>query len=194
MKKILSMLGAALLLAGSLAFTSCDEASELLGNTGRWYKYTVSYNEDDSSSTSSTLICYMLYSNSTYTNGNMSKKACTNEAQTGLDAGLTIVVCNDAANSTIGKISNTSYAIHTFKKDEPVSSSGDAETFGEFGNVTIGSTFWNAFYTLKYKDLSSVSGVPVQISRDVQNTYNPVQDFSWKKILGQILIDNLLED
>ena len=194
MKKIFSLLSAALLLAGSLAFTGCDEvADEILGNTGTWFKYNVTYNEEEGGTGGSTLTCYLLYTDSVYKNSELSVNAYTNEDNTGIAPGLTVVVTNDS-NSTIGKIANTSYAIHTFEKGKPATSASNSDTYGEFSNFSISSTLWHSLYVLKYNDLKRVSGIPTQISKGVQNTYKPVQDFSWKRILGQILLEDLLEE
>ncbi|MBP5251408.1 MAG: hypothetical protein J6Z17_03225 [Treponema sp.] len=201
MKKILSWLSAALIIAGTFAFTGCDEvAKEVLNNEGVWFKYTVKYDETDDPNSGSSLICYILYTDNEYKNSNLSAKAYTNGTDgsstggSGLAAGLTLVVKNDSG-SKVGKLANNTYAIHTFEKDKKVSSTTTVEgdDLGAFSNFTVGSTLWNAFYLYNIKDLERQSGVPAVISKEFQNTFTPVKDFSWKKILGQLLVDNLLE-
>ena len=198
MKKIFSLISAALLLAGTFAFTGCDEAGEILGNTGVWYKYNVTYNEDENGTGGSTLTCFLMYSDTTYTNSGLSSKAYTNgedgASGTGLNPGLTIVVKNDSG-STVGKLVNNSYAIHTFEKNKAATSSSDnADQFGNYSNFTISSGLWQTLYVLKYDELTRVTGVPSVISKEMQNTFTPVEDFSWKYVLKNILVDKLLED
>ena len=74
------------------------------------------------------------------------------------------------------------------------SSSDNADQFGNYSNFTISSGLWQTLYVLKYDELTRVTGVPSVISKEMQNTFTPVEDFSWKYVLKNILVDKLLED
>ena len=193
MKKIFSLLSAALLFAGSVAFTGCDEANEIfdevLENKGVWFEYNVQYGDEGSESS---LICYVLYSDSEYKNNDLSSKAAENQT---LPAGLTLVVKNDSGNP-VGQLANNTYAIHTFEKGKKVSeaTTTEGDDLTTFSKFEVGSGLWNAFYLYNVKTLKRTTGVPPVLLKSMQNTFTPITSgFKWKKVLAQMLVDGLLE-
>ena len=111
-----------------------------------------------------------------------------------IPAGLTVVAVastNDANNI----LSGNKYVIKTLKQGEKIT---DDAADNVNGKLTMNSALWTAICVLNPSIPSSAkSTIPAAINKDSDVVYTELTDmsnFSWKKILAQILIDKLLEE
>lgn len=185
MKKILSMLGAALLLAGSLAFTGCDEvANELadeLAPENTWCELPVDLGSDGEPDVYLDVIfCPKNYSG---TAGSANLKKSIN-----LEAGITVVAWAKVAVESLGMTAG-SYAIKSFPLNGTDNNSD--ENFSFAGTKVK----WGAIYLAK-KDLRNSStqirlpAAPGAVTNS--STYVEVTDlehFNWKALLASYLLN-----
>lgn len=187
MKKIFYVLAAALALAIVCTGCSSDDTDTFTGKN-TWLERDFTYT--DSSSNQSRVACYFYYSDSAYTNANMNTDITMN-------AGLTIV-CVPSSDSTLNSSLGNKFIYKNFAKgatinnDSDVSSDTSATLSGTF---TVSDNLWTAFYA--YYTLNGTleqTSLPSQIKTGSGYTQlTDLTNFSWKKMLAQILVSNLVQ-
>ena len=194
MKKILAVLSAMFVLACGMMMTGCEfkEAlDELSGPKDRWCETVFSY--EAKNGTKSDLTCHLFYSEKGVPANSNSKY----KADIEIPAGLTILVVGDSTSEGLDIIAANKYVMKTLKQG--ASLNGDGEEV-EDGKFKMNSTLWTLICTLGDSDIpnSASTTVPVPISTKADGEkyteLTELGDFSWKKILAQILINKLLEE
>lgn len=190
MKKI-SFIFAMIALFGAL-FSSCelDDADDILGPKNKWCSKEFEY-AGDGSEASSYVDCYFLYSDGTY------KTSSTLVENKNFDftvEGLTVVAVPRSDSALYKKLGAHKYVVKTFKAGRSYNADGEESGDGKF---SMQSTLWTAICVLNPSLVSSATNsVPEPLKRgaDYTELTDITNNFSWKKITAQFLVDKLLSE
>lgn len=193
MKKI-SVLVAALF-AGAMMFVGagCDQADDikdLIAPSKTWCSTDVTYKKADADTASTALHVSFFYTDTA-----IAKSSSSDGYKRDIPAGLTILVTlkNGGTNNLITQLTNTTYIIKSFPKDEDTTGLEDGDTTTKFkGNFAA----WGAIYRLK-SDLQNdkSTSVPGALRNDTNYTelnWDEIKEnFSWKRLLVNYLSQKL---
>lgn len=194
MKKIMAVLSAMFVLACGMMMTGCElkEAlEELAGPKDKWCETVFSYESENG--TKSDLTCHLFYSEKGVPANSNSKY----KADIEIPAGLTILVVGDSTSEGLDIIAANKYVMKTLKQGASFNADGKEVEDGKF---KMNSTLWTLICTLGDSEIpnTAISTPPTPISSKAAaaeyTELTELGDFSWKKILAQILIDELLEE
>ena len=196
MKKIMAVLSAMFVLACGMMMTGCElkEALEnLVGPKDKWCEKEFTYKTDDAENPqTSTITCYMFYSDKGIAAGTSGYKTDFT-----VPAGLTLVAIADSTNNAANVIGENKYVMKTLAKDAKLNGNGDTEAEGKF---EMNETLWNLICVVGDSSIpdSASKSIPDPVANNAKGEkYTELKelgDFKWKKIIAQILIDKLLEE
>lgn len=185
MKKFMTILSAAVILAGSLFMTSCNNNGDddVIG-ANSWYTYE--YSKDDSN----TLSVYFMYSTSNYKPSTMRGDLTGVEDDHSIPAGLTFIVYNSSDNEIAG-IANNQFIIKSTK-----SGSKDEDA----GFSVVNDATWTAFYAALIINKPAIiktetSDLPPMLLNSTKGAFKQLsmeslKGLTWKQILGEILLNS----
>ncbi len=188
MKKIFTILTAALLAATGFLFTSCEdeEVTEVLaGPTNTWCKMPVSYSvSDDESNQTANLYAYFYYTDTDVTINNKT-----------LQAGLNLIVtaADDNTNSIINTLTTSAYIHKNFAKDTDTEV-GDSDTDTEVIKVNGSRAKWAAIYWAKEdlrKSENKSANPPTAFKTGTELSAENLTNFSLKRLLANYLLSIL---
>lgn len=194
MKKIITTVSALLVLACGILFSGCDlkEALEnLVGPKDKWCETVFSYESEGG--ITSDLTCYLFYSEKGVPANSNDKYKDDIE----IPAGLTILVVGDSTSEGLDIIAADKYVMKTLKQGASFNADGEEVEDGKF---KMNSTLWTLICTLGDSEIpdTATSTPPTPISRKADGEkyteLTEIGDFSWKKIIAQILVNKLLEE
>lgn len=200
MKKILTILTAAMMLATGFLLSGCsdDDDDEFFGPTNTWCEAPITKKAEDGSEITLGYIAAVYCDEDYVSTGTGSSQLKKGEK---LDAGITIVIWGDSnasddsfTGSILNGLTKATYIKKTFPKgsDTEVSDSD-----GTTSKVKGSRLVWSAAYVFN-KDLHNVDNqkklpfAPVPMTSSVySDASETLKDFSWKTVLKQYLINSL---
>ena len=198
MKKILTILTAAMMLATGFLLSGCsgDDDDEFFGPTNTWCEAPITKKADDGSEITLGYIAAVYCDEDYVSTGTGSSQLKKGEK---LDAGITIVIWGDSnasndsfTGSILNGLTKATYIKKTFPKgsETAVDSDGTSKVKGS-------RLVWSSAYVFN-KDLHNVENqkklplAPVpMISSAYSDVSETLKDFSWKTVLKQYLINSL---
>lgn len=188
MKKIMTVMCAALALTAGLLVSGCEVADEFTGKD-TWLERDFDYT--DKNSETSSVECYFYYSDSAYTNAKL-------KTDVSMPAGLTVVVVPKSGTTLYTELGiDPMFLYKNFPKSDTatIDDANDGETAGT-GTVSFkpNDTLWSAFY-LYYTSNGKLTKTEIPTAVKTDGNYTMISDstnFSWKKMLTQILVGKVL--
>lgn len=201
MKKILTIIAASLALASGLLLSSCsDDDDEFFGPSNTWCEAPITKDNPDGTKETLGYIAAVYCDEDYESNGTGSSQLKNGEK---LYAGITVVIWGNAsasddsiADSILKGLSSTTYIKKTFPKANNTEISDGTDDSSK-KNVKGSRAVWSAAYIFN-KDLHNVEtqkNLPNAPTPLVSSSYSDasktVQNFSWKTVLKQYLINSL---
>ena len=198
MRKILTILTAAMMLATGFLLSGCsdDDDDEFFGPTNTWCEAPITKKAEDGSEITLGYIAAVYCDEDYVSTGTGSSQLKKGEK---LDAGITIVIWGDSnasddsfTGSILNGLTKATYIKKTFPKgsETAVDSEGTSKVKGS-------RLVWSSAYVFN-KDLHTVANqkklplAPVPMTSSVySDASETLKDFSWKTVLKQYLINSL---
>lgn len=200
MKKILTMLAAAFVLAGGFLLSGCssDDDDDFFGPLNTWCEAPITKTADDGTVITLGYIAAVYCDEYYVSNGTGSSQLKKGEK---LEAGITVVIWGDSnasEESLAGSVLNGLTKATYIKKTFPKASETDVSEEKDGSSKVKGSRFvWSTAYVFN-KDLHNVDTqkkLPLAPDPITSSLYSDasesLKDFSWKTVLKQYLIDSL---
>ncbi len=199
MKKILTILAAALVLAGGFLLSGCsnDDDDDFFGPLNTWCEAPITKTAEDGSVITLGYIAAVYCDEDYVSNGTGSSQLKNGEK---LEAGVTVVIWGDSnaseeslAGSVLNGLTKATYIKKTFPKGS------ETEVYDSQGSSKVkGSRLvWSAAYVFN-KDLHNINTqkklplAPVPVTSSLySDASESLKDFSWKTVLKQYLINSL---
>lgn len=198
MKKILTILAAALVLAGGFLLSGCsnDDDDDFFGPLNTWCEAPITKTAEDGSVITLGYIAAVYCDEDYVSNGTGSSQLKNGET---LEAGITVVIWGDSnasKESLAGSVLNGLTKATYIKKTFPKGSETAVDT--QSSSTVKGSRLvWSTAYVFN-KDLHNVDTqkklplAPTPITSSLySDASESLKDFSWKTVLKQYLINSL---
>ena len=197
MKKFTKILTAAAVLLSTLLITGCGAAENLKealsAPKDTWFRKEVTYKSGSGETEESTdLVVYMCYSDTGYTASNL-KKGVT------FESGLTVVVIakNQDSSNTVNEVVNGlvhgKYLLKTFSDKKETEVDADGETSTGKKSITMSPTKWNIIYNSVQMEKEDGT-IDIFTTNSLWEKIDDPSNFSWKKIMGNYVLEKLLDD
>lgn len=199
MKKILTILAAVLVLAGGFLLSGCsnDDDDDFFGPLNTWCEAPITKTAEDGSVITLGYIAAVYCDEDYVSNGTGSSQLKNGEK---LEAGITVVVWGDSkaseeslAGSVLNGLTKATYIKKTFPKGSETEVSDSQGSSKVKGSRLV----WSAAYVFN-KDLHNVNTqkkLPLAPEPVTSSLYSDasesLNDFSWKTVLKQYLINSL---
>ncbi|MCR5217997.1 hypothetical protein [Treponema sp.] len=189
MKKIFGLLTAAVVLAGSFAFTGCDEvADELSGPEYTWCELPVYVTSSEEEGEDPDLYLDVIYCPEDYTG----KTGSTNlDKDITLGAGITVLAHASVAIESLG-MSAGSYTYKTFPLNATENESDDNDTYTFAGTKTLFTAIYWAKSDLRNADSQIALPTAPTALCNTNTGYTALDDlssFNWKAVLASYLLN-----
>ncbi|MCR5436742.1 MAG: hypothetical protein K6E97_06735 [Treponema sp.] len=195
MKKIATLLSILLMTACALTFTACNELFEATYDT--WYEREVEYQGDNGEIQ---LNLYTIYSKNGIapSAANKLKNNPFGNDVVGIPAGLT-VVCRpftNASSTTLNAIAEGLTDKHYLIKNWPVDSTInlDEEVEGAKNKFNLTNSTWTTIMLFGGVHYGSMPTCLKNTTEGNELTPWDTDNFNWKKLMAQILIDKYLSE
>ena len=183
MKKYVKLFVAAAVLLCGMIFTGCKDLREALkGPRDTWYWKQVSYTNKNNQETA--LNVYLCFSEDGFNSGVKD-----------IEPGFTVVItAYTDANDVIDGLTNRKYIMKTFSTTGETSIAATADDGEDTSGYkfTMSGTKWDVIYNTI--EMTKEEGVITPFRGDI--SYSPLtslEDFSWKRLLVESLLGNLLD-
>ena len=199
MKKFAKIITAAVVLLCGMLLTGCGAADNikeaLSGPKDTWFRKEITYKTGSGADEKSTeLVVFMLYSEDGYTSTEL-------RSDVTVGPGLTLVVIPSGEvsdNSVIQGLTTGKYLIKTFSNTEETEVEGgtDDGTSNTATKIKMTSTKWNLIYN-SVDNLEKLTGVITPLHNDNKSVWHELtkpDTFSWKKIMANYMLDQLLDE
>lgn len=185
MKKFLTIMTAAVVLLCGLVLTGCsNDNNPFLAPKQTWFRRQITYT--NSSGNSTNLYAYFCYSDDAFTPRDSSEN---------LGAGLTVVVTsiNNSDDPIITTLTSHKYLLKTFSNtgNTTVGGTTDDGSDNETKSFRMSYTKWCWMYNLIRMDQQEGTATPLKNDAGFTELTD-LSSFSWKKIMAEYLLDNLL--
>ena len=198
MKKFTKIMSIATVLLCGLMIMGCGDTADRLkdalsGPKDTWFRKEITYKTGSGADEKSTeLVVFMLYSEDGYTSTEL-------KSDVTVEPGLTVVVISkdqSSSNPVISDLTEGKYLMKIFSniQETEVEGGTDDETSSEAKSIKMSTTKWNLIYN-SVSNLEKVTGVinPLQKDSAWKKIEKP-NSFSWKKIMANYMLDQLLDE
>ena len=181
MKKYVKLFVAAAVLLCGMIFTGCKNLREAFaGPQDEWFMRQVTYTREGKEAT---LNVFLLYSEDAY----------TTENDVPIEPGLTVVVtAYTDANGILNALADDTYIMKTFSNTKTTTiSATDDDSNKDSVSLKMSTTKWDIMYNLI--DMESYGNrIPPFDKTQHYHKVDSIENFSWKEILADYLIDSIL--
>lgn len=181
MKKYVKLVVAAAVLLCGMVFMGCKNLREAFaGPQDEWFMRQVTYTRSDKEATLNVFVRY-------------SEEDFTTENDVPIGAGLTVVVtAYTDANDILSDLAGDKYIMKTFSNTEPTTiTATDDDSNKDSVSLTMSTTKWDIMWNLV--DMESYGNrIPPFDKTQHYQIVNSIENFSWKEILADYLIDSIL--